>query len=63
MEELYLTILSRFPTPDEVKIAWQAIWQDRPPRQGRQAGTMKRREDWVDITWALINSTEFLYRH
>jgi len=23
----------------------------------------KRREDWVDITWALINSNEFLYRH
>jgi hypothetical protein len=23
----------------------------------------KRREDWLDITWALINSTEFLYRH
>ena len=57
VEELYLTILSRFPTPDEVKIAGGL-------RQARQAqGAAKRREDWVDITWALINSTEFLYRH
>ncbi|MGO8745172.1 MAG: DUF1553 domain-containing protein [Thermoguttaceae bacterium] len=23
----------------------------------------KRRDEWVDITWALINSDEFLYRH
>ncbi len=23
----------------------------------------KRREDWLDITWSLINSAEFLYRH
>ena len=24
---------------------------------------VKRREDWVDLTWSLINSSEFLYRH
>jgi len=24
---------------------------------------VKRREDWVDISWSLINSVEFLYRH
>ena len=57
IEELYLTILSRFPTPNEVKIAEaygaSATNKERP----------KRREDWVDLAWALINSTEFLYRH
>jgi len=56
VEELYLTILSRLPTPDEVKIAEDYGKSDRPK-------ATKRREDWVDITWALVNSTEFLYRH
>jgi len=40
---LYLTILSRYPTADELKL----IARMQP----------------VDIAWALINSTEFLYRH
>jgi hypothetical protein len=60
--ELYLTILSRFPTPEEVKNAeayCEAVAAGKP---GKGADA-KRREDWVDITWALINSSEFLYRH
>jgi hypothetical protein len=55
-EDLYLTILSRFPTPDEVK-AVEDYGKPAKPKAG------KRREDWVDIAWALINSPEFLYRH
>ena len=57
LEELYLTILSRFPTPDEIKVLEE---YGRPGKSGVRA---KSREDWLDITWALINSTEFLYRH
>jgi hypothetical protein len=56
-EELYLTILSRFPTPDEVKALGEY------GRPGKSDVRVKTREDWLDITWALINSTEFLYRH
>jgi hypothetical protein len=52
-EDLYLTVLSRQPTADEVQHAVEY----------GTAGRVKRRTDWVDITWALINSTEFLYRH
>lgn len=53
VEELYLTILSRFPTPEEAKVV-----------EGYgKAGGQKRREDWIDISWALVNSKEFLYRH
>ena len=57
VEELYLTILSRLPTPDELK------GLEEYGRPGRSAVRAKSREDWLDITWALINSTEFLYRH
>ena len=57
VEELYLTILSRFPTPDELK------GLEEYGRPGRSGVRTKSREDWLDITWALINSTEFLYRH
>ena len=57
VEELYLTILSRPPTADELK----ALEEYGKP--GRSGVRTKTREDWLDITWALINSTEFLYRH
>jgi hypothetical protein len=57
--ELYLTILSRFPTPDEIASA--KAYGMSPADVN--AGKTKRREDWVDIAWALINSAEFLFRH
>jgi hypothetical protein len=74
IEELYLTILSRFPTPEEVKNA-EAYGQVQPARpvpaassgkagnQPAKTIVVKRRDDWVDIAWSLVNSTEFLYRH
>ncbi len=65
VEELYLTILSRFPTPEEVKVA-QEYGTPGAPARSDKSGTAaggKKRGDWVDIAWALINSEEFLYRH
>ncbi|MDD5482837.1 MAG: DUF1553 domain-containing protein [Kiritimatiellae bacterium] len=53
MENIYLTILSRFPTDDERKIAADYAG----------AGAVKGREAWIDLAWVLINSDEFLYRH
>jgi hypothetical protein len=50
---LYLVILSRFPTGDELKIAENYY----------QSGQVDKRQATVDIAWALINSAEFLYRH
>jgi len=50
---LYLTILSRFPTDEEAKTV--AAYT--------QSGGAKGRQAVVDLAWALINSSEFLYRH
>jgi len=51
--ELYLTILSRFPTAEELKAA---------AAYGRSSKA-KWRDVVVDLAWALINSEEFLHRH
>jgi hypothetical protein len=47
---IYLTILSRYPTEEESKLI-----AARSGGRGQAAV--------VDLVWALINSTEFLYRH
>lgn len=63
LEELYLTILSRLPTPAEVE---HAMSHGEPPAGTNKAGKPragKRTEDWVDLAWSLINSSEFLFRH
>jgi hypothetical protein len=50
---LYLTILSRYPTVDEEKAAGEYA----------QAAGANRKLAGQDLAWALINSTEFRYRH
>lgn len=50
---LYLLILSRNPTVDEL----------RAITEYSQKSNLKSREVGLDIAWALINSSEFLYRH
>jgi hypothetical protein len=49
---LYLIILSRYPTQEELKVA-EEYWNAHP----------KGRDARVDLAWALINNSEFLYRH
>ncbi len=51
-EEMYLTILSRRPTPDEMRTLAAHV-----------QNADSRRDAAIDIVWALINTTEFLYRH
>ena len=53
VREVYLTVLSRQPTPAEM----QAV------QNYAQTGPVKGRDVLVDLTWALMNSAEFLYRH
>jgi len=52
VNELYLTILSRYPTEEEMQI-FVAYSQSSEGRQ--RAG--------LDLAWALINSAEFQFRH
>jgi hypothetical protein len=53
IESLYLTVLSRYPTAAELKIVTAYA----------QANKGKGGAALIDLTWALLNSTEFLYRH
>jgi hypothetical protein len=34
-----------------------------PTKPSDKSVVVKRRDDWIDIAWSLINSEEFLYRH
>lgn len=51
--ELYLRILSRYPTEEELEIL----------REYAKSSEAKGRGAIVDLMWALLNSSEFLYRH
>jgi hypothetical protein len=53
VEDLYLTILSRHPTDDELRIVTEY----------NRSGTLKKGEVVTDLAWALINGAEFQYRH
>jgi hypothetical protein len=52
VDELYLTILSRYPTDDERKIV-----AGRKPAGGGNAGLV------LELAWVLLNTAEFQYRH
>jgi hypothetical protein len=50
---LYLTILSRFPTDEELQLVGAHF----------SSSGVGGREAAIDLAWALINSAEFLHRH
>lgn len=56
LDKLYLTVLARKPTPTEARIALAY----KAPGTTTQTAA---KEIWIDLTWALINSDEFLFRH
>ncbi len=66
IEDLYLTVLSRFPTEEEVQLAAEYAGVPAARNGGGKARKAAAANRWgavADITWALVNSTEFLYRH
>jgi hypothetical protein len=52
VDELYLAILSRFPNSTERDIALGYIHR-----------TASRQTGAIDLAWAMLNNSEFLYRH
>ena len=53
LEDMYLTILSRYPTPEEA---------DAVQNYFETAG-LYRRDTAIDVVWALLNTKEFIYKH
>ena len=53
MTRVYLVVLSRYPTPDELKAV--EAYAKTSEAKGPQL--------LADVVWAMLNSTEFLYRH
>jgi hypothetical protein len=51
--QVYLTILSRYPTDAESKLV----------TAHSQSGSARGQAAAIDLVWALLNSSEFLYRH
>lgn len=62
VQQLYLLALSRAPTNDELSAARQYISRTRRDKSGT-AHPMPTREAFEDITWALLNTKEFLFNH
>lgn len=53
VEDIFLTVLSRYPTPGETAKVEAYV----------RSGVAKGRDAGIDLAWALINSDEFLFRH
>lgn len=53
LENMYLTILSRYPSKHETQVALD---------YGRDSG-LSRRDASIDVVWALLNTKEFIYKH
>ena len=54
VSELYLSVLSRFPTPAERIMINNRL---------NNAGKRGKNRVWINVLWALVNSGEFLYHH
>ncbi len=70
IETLYLTILSRPPTADELKAVMdygkfteRLATTKSDNANEKKAAYQAMREAMLDLAWALINTQEFLYRH
>ena len=61
VERIYLTVLSRRPTPAEAAEIASYVGSASPPVQpaGKGKTKVQPRDPYADIFWALLNSAEF----
>lgn len=53
IDDIYLTVLSRYPTREERAFAVEYV----------ESGGLGRVQSLQDVTWALVNSSEFILKH
>ena len=68
--ELYHLAYARFPSSDELRRATEYLSRKvssvKPGKDAAETEALKakaRREAWEDLTWALLNTKEFLFNH
>ena len=74
VNQIYLTVLSRLPTDEEMKTVETYLGSAKTyplgtgnaagkQKSGKNAGGAVPSRPLADLVWALINSTEFIHRH
>lgn len=63
LEELYFTFLSRPPDEQESAAILRFVQQATPRNGGNGGRGRAALEPWVDVAWALMNSSEFTLNH
>ncbi len=64
LQELYLTALSRQPSPAEIDLSMEHISKARKTPDGQPLeATKSRRQSFEDLIWTLLNTKEFLFNH
>lgn len=63
LEDLYWAAYSRAPKADEVKVAMEHVGKRVAGAKDDKERSVRRREAYEDIVWALMSSKEFLFNH
>jgi hypothetical protein len=60
VKEMFLCVLSRYPTPEELRTAETFLTQEQARVPNRK---LSKQVAYEDLLWALLNTKEFLFNH